>query len=211
MKAEANIVGADGNGIRQRWLYGLRILRDPQVIAPSGKSLRHGAADKLVTAAEARGLQLSELEIRRRVQCARAYPHESQIDQALIDFKTWYDLMMAGFPPYEAEPDEPPADPRTTEERNRARGQLLLLEVGEQGRLFPLNEFEPSEATLKDLIDYADEQDRITEAFAERGRKRRDYIETLMEAVNDDVSQTWLDAHKAAYGNEPGDETTDGQ
>jgi hypothetical protein len=36
---------------------------------------------------------------------------------------------MARFPPYEAEADEPPADPRTNEERNRARGQLLLLEA----------------------------------------------------------------------------------
>ncbi len=48
-----------------------------------------------------------------RLQCARAYPTESQIAEALSGFRTSWDLMAAGFPAYEAEPNEPPADFRT--------------------------------------------------------------------------------------------------
>ena len=202
MTAEKNIVGADGNGIWQRWLWGLRALRDPQLIAPSGRSLRHGEAEKLIRAAEDRGMDLSIQEIQRRLRCARAYPTESQMRHAMTHFKTWFDLIQAGFPPYPVEPDEPPADHRTEAEKKADLARRLLDEVGEQGRLFPLNEFEPAEATLKDLIDYSDEQDRITEAFAERGRQRREYIEQLMVAVDNDVSQTWLEAHKAAFGDD---------
>ena len=148
-------------------------------------------------------MEVSQQEIRRRMQCARADPTESQINHAMTDFKTWYALVMAGFPPYESDPDEPEADHRTKAEQLADLARRMLDEVGEQGRLFPLNEFEPAEATLKDLIDYSDEQDRITEAFAERGRQRRENIEKLMDAVDDDVSQTWLEAHKAAFGDEP--------
>lgn len=202
MTAEKNIVGADGSGIRERWKYGLRILRDQQVIAPGG-GLRHGKAETIIKAAEDRGMEVSAREIRYRMQCARTYPTESQIGNAVADFKTWHDLIQAGFPPYPVEPDEPPADHRTKAERAHDLAQQMLSEVGEQGRLFPLSEFEPAEATLKDLIDYSDDQDRITEAFAERGRQRREYLDTLMNAVDNDVSQTWLAAHKAAFGDEP--------
>lgn len=203
MNAEKIIVGADGSGIRERWKYGLRILRDPEVISQSGASLRHGAAEKLIKAAEDRGMEVSAQEIQRRLRCARAYPTESQIRHAVTDFKTWHDLVLAGFPPYEPVPDELFADHRTKAEQLADLARRMLDEVGEQGRLFPLNEFEPAEATLKDLIDYSDQQDRITEAFAERGRQRREYLDTLMVAVDNDVSQTWLEAHKAAFGDEP--------
>lgn len=76
MNAEKIIVGADGSGIRERWKYGLRILRDPEVISQSGASLRHGAAEKLIKAAEDRGMEVSAQEIQRRLRCARAYPTE---------------------------------------------------------------------------------------------------------------------------------------
>ena len=40
-------------------------------------------------AAKRAGLKLSAQEIRRRLQCARTYPTEAQIRQALADFRTW--------------------------------------------------------------------------------------------------------------------------
>ncbi|HSS11896.1 MAG TPA: hypothetical protein VLL25_18555 [Acidimicrobiales bacterium] len=204
MTAEKGIAAADGGGIRQRWMYGLRLLRDPQAISNGNGGLRHGVADTLIDAAHARGLKLSDREIRYRLQCARTYPTESQIGKILADFQSWWSLMAARFPPTEAEPDEPPADHRTeTERRHDKARQLALAGLGDQGRLFPLDEFEPMESTLKDLVDYASQMEDLTARFAKVDRDRRAYLKTLMEAVNYDLSQTWQAAHMAAYGTEP--------
>jgi hypothetical protein len=206
INAEKAIISADGSGIRQRWLYGLRLLRDPQAMSPNGdgvsQSLRHGITEVLLDVAEKHGLKLSAREIRYRVQCARTYPTESQIGSAAADFRTWRDLCDAGFPTYEAEPEEPAADHRTQAERDHARARQLLLEVGPQGHLFPLDEFEPTEVTLRELVAYADEQDQITERFAARGRERRAYLKDLLQAVDYNVNTTWQDAHQAAYADQ---------
>ena len=205
VRAETTIVNADGGGIRQRWLYGLRLLRDPQAMSQNGNggdavSLRHGVTEQLIAAAEKHGLKLGDREIRRRLQCARAYPTESQIGHAVTDFGTWHDLVAAGFPAYEPEPEEPPADYRTQAEREHAHARQMLLDVGQQGLLFPLEEFEPTEVTLRELLTYADEQDEITERFAKRGRERRAYLKELLVAVDYDANAIWQDAHDRAYG-----------
>lgn len=92
-RQEAAIAAAETNGIRQRWLYGLRLLADDAMMSPGGGGLRHGASASLIQAARTRGLKLSATEIRRRLQCARRYPTEAQISQVLADFKTWFDLL----------------------------------------------------------------------------------------------------------------------
>lgn len=65
--------------------------------------------------------------------------------------------------------------------------------VGEQATLFPLD-FEPATTTLKELLAYTDEQDRITAGFAARGRKRRARLDRLVAAADNDLSMTWLQA-----------------
>ena len=202
MNAEKAIVSADGGGIRQRWQYGLRLLRDPESTSPNGngESLRHGVTQLLIDAAAQRGLKLSDRELRYRLQCARAYQTESQIGNAIADFGSWFALTQAQFPAYEAEADEPLADHRTSAERDHDQARQMLLAVGPQASLFPLAEFEPTQATLKDLLVYADEQDQITERFANRGRERRAYLNELMQAVDHDANATWQDAHERAFG-----------
>jgi hypothetical protein len=185
MHAEKGIVAADGGGIRQRWQYGLRLLHDPDAISTgNGGGLRHGIADRLVEAAQARGLKLNPGEIRNRLQCARTYPNESQIAHAVRDFDSWHDLVAARFPAYEPEPDEAPADYRSEVERRHDKARQLALAVGDQGRLFPLSEFEPTESTLKDLVDYAGQMEDLTARFAKVDRERRLYLKTLMEGPN---------------------------
>jgi hypothetical protein len=49
--------------------------------------------------------KVSAREIQYRLQCARTYPTESQLAKALGDFRTWWDLIQANFPAYEAEAD----------------------------------------------------------------------------------------------------------
>jgi hypothetical protein len=141
VRQERAIAVADSGGIRERWLWGLRLLRDPEAIAPGG-GLKHGVTDQLVAAATGSGMKLSAREIRRRLQCARAYPTEAQIGRAVADFGSWRDLADANFPPIEVDPSEPHADHRTDAERDHDRARALAEMVGRQGALFPLRDFE---------------------------------------------------------------------
>lgn len=198
-RAERSIAAADTSGIRERWLYGLRLLADTDKIAPGG-GLKHDVAAKLVAEATSRGLKLNEREIRRRLQCARAYPTETQIGRACDQFETWRDLYNAAFPAIERPPGEPNADYRTPAEKRRSAARRLAEMVGDQGTLFPLEQFEPDEATLKDLAAYAEEQAELTTRFVEHDRKRSEYLAALVDAANDDLSMTWQAAHRLAFG-----------
>jgi hypothetical protein len=204
VSAEKGIAAADSGGIWERWRYGLRLLADPQAISTgNGGGLRHGAADKLIAAAQAKGLRLSQREIQNRVQCAKTYPTESQMRNIISCFGTWFELVQARFPGVERDPGEPAADYRTTSERRHDAARQMALDVIDQDHLFPLARFEPDVVVLKDLVDYTNEQDQITESFARTGRERHRYLNRLLEAVGYDVARTWRDAHRAAYGTGP--------
>jgi hypothetical protein len=191
------IAAADAGGIRERWMYGLRLLRDPEVMS-STRSLRHGVADQLVAVAKANGLSLSAREIQRCIQCARAYPTEAQIRQALADFATWFELHSAGFPAYGAPEGEPPADHRDASERARdARRQLVRrADEEDQGTLFPLDRYEPTATPLKELRDYAHEMRALTTRFVSRDAKRFAYLDRLVAAAGGDLSMSWQEAHE---------------
>lgn len=195
VRQERAISSADSGSIRERWIWGLRLLRDPDAFAPGSGQLRPGRAEELIHAAAAAGLKLSEREIRYRLQCARTYPTEAQIRHACAEFQDWSGLRVAGFPAYEAPEDEPLADHRDDRERDHDRRRALLDLVGEQGSLFPLSDFEPTVTTLKELADYARQQEELTARFVEHGRKRREYLDDLIAAADGDLSVTWQVAH----------------
>ncbi len=192
------VEAADTNLIREWWMFGLRLLRDQEIMSPSGLSLRHGETEKLIHAAgrDAKGRpRLSAQKIQRAIRCARTYQTESQIRRAATDFDTWSDLVDAGFPPYPAEEGEPPADHRTDRERDEDHHRALLDLVGDQGALFPLRDFEPVVTTLKDLQEYTAQQEELTARFVAHGKKRRDYLNRLIAAADNDLSVTWQEAH----------------
>lgn len=199
LKQERVIAATSGNDIRERWLWGLRVLRDPEVMS-SEKSLRHGAADQLLAIAASGGLRLSAREIQRRLQAARTYQTESQIRRAVADFESWRDLAEANFPSYPAAEGESPADHRDDGERLRDRERDLEDRFGEQGVLFLSSDVQPTLSPLKELQQYADEMAELTSRFVERDRKRREYVDQLIEAVGGDLSVTWLDAHHRVFG-----------
>lgn len=200
------IEAAETSGIRERWMFGLRLLRDPEVMTESGKSLKHGVAEQLIAAAgvDAKGKKrLNEQEIQRCIRCARAYPTEAQIRMAATDFGSWSEIVQAGFPSYDAPDGEPAADHRTEAERarDRARSLAALAEMdSDQLTLFPLDRYEPNESTLKELADYSDEMSAMTARFLKRDEQRREYVERLIEAAGGDMSATWQDAHRRAFG-----------
>jgi hypothetical protein len=211
LRQEKAIAAADKGGIRERWLWGLRLLRDPDAFAPGSSQLKPGRADLLAQAATASGLKLSAREIQYRLRCARAYPTEAEIGNAITDFDTWFDLIQADFPAYEAPPDEPPADHRTKTERDHDRARALLDLIGKQAALFPLSDFEPVTTTLKELQEHTVEMEELTARFAERDAKRRAYLDSLIAAADGDLSMTWQDAQDRlnALDADAYDETSD--
>jgi hypothetical protein len=200
IRQEKAIHAATTNDIRQRWLYGLRLLRDVEAFAPGSSQLRPGWSDELVKSAKANNLKLSAREIRYRLQAARAYKTDSQIRQAAAEFDTWTALIAADFPPFESDPDEPPADHRTDDEKKRDAARRLAEIVGEQGSLFPLDQFEPTQAEIKDLRAYAEQMAELTERFAKRDKERLAYVDELAEAAGGDESMTWQEAHERLTG-----------
>jgi hypothetical protein len=200
IRQEKAISVADSGSIRERWLWGLRLLRDPEAFAPGSSQLKPGRADELVAAAEAAGLKLTIREIQFRLQCARTYSTEAQITNLSSQFESWTELRRAGFPPIPVSPDEPSADHRTQAERDHDHARALIDLIGEQGSLFPLRDFEPVTTTLKELVAYAEQQEELTARFVEHGRKRREYLNSLIEAADGDLGATWQEAHDRLAG-----------
>ncbi len=199
VRQEKAIAAADSGGIRERWLWGLRLLNDAESIAQAG-GLRHGVAEELIASAgktpKGRN-RLGAQEIQRRLRCARAYKTEAEIREALTEFGSWDELCRVGFPPYEVPNGEPLADWRTDTERAHDRARALAEMGSDQLALFPLDQFEPVTTTLKELAAYAEEMAELTARFAERDRQRRAYLDDLIEAAGGDLSATWQEAHEA--------------
>lgn len=217
VKQEEAIARADRGGIYERWRWGGRLLIDTDRMAASGNSLKHGEIEKLIAEAKAAGFELSEQEIQRRLRCARAYKTEAEIRHAVTDFKAWRDLVAAGFPPFEVDSDEVPADHRTKQERMRDAARQLALKANRHPYLpFDVEKF-PVTTPLKELVIELEEQDRITAGFIATGRKRRSYLDALIEAAGGDLEMTWADAYKRAVelgliddeGDEEADEAPD--
>ena len=195
VRQEKAIAAADAGGIRERWLWGLRLLRDPDAFAPGGSQMKAGRADELVQAVKAAGRKISQREIQYRLRAARTYQTESQIAQISARFENWSGLIATDFPAVDALPDEPPADHRSDAERKRDHARALADHLGEQGALFPLSDFEPVTTTLKELAAYAEEMAELTARFAERDKARQDYLDRLIRAAGGDLGMTWQDAH----------------
>lgn len=215
-RQEQKIATADGGGIRQRWLYGLRLIRDPKRMSEGGGGLKHGATAALIEDARKLGIELSRREIQYRIRCGRTYPTESQMRNAVSHFATWHDLVAAGFPPFEPDEEgEPEADHRTDAERAAAAKAELRRQFGPNGgdpqleihlAQFPADRFDPKKSTLKDLLAHAEDMERMTAGYHETDKRRREYLNELLEAVDDDLSATWLAAHLAAFGTEEVDD-----
>ena len=198
-RRERAIAAADAGSIRERWEYGRLLLVDDAMTTPAG-NLRHGVLAGLIAAAVRAGRKVSGREIRRRVQCARVYPCESQIGHAVADFENWRDLAEAGFPAYPAADGERPYDPRSTRDIERAHersGADILPDPWEQRALF---ERFDDDATLGALKRYAEEQAELTARFSRRCDDRLAYLAELIKAVDGDLTATYGRARAVLEG-----------
>ena len=92
IKQEKYIAASDAGSIIERWRYGYTLLDDTNATTPQG-NLRHGVLAGLIGRAAQRGYKISEREIRRRLECARAYKTEAEIGRAAADFEYWWHLV----------------------------------------------------------------------------------------------------------------------
>jgi hypothetical protein len=189
------IAAGDTDSIRDRWKQGLRLLHDRDHFAAGSSQLRPGSAARLVDAHAKRGVKISERELRYRIQCARAYKTETEFGNAVAEFPTWHDLVQAGFPPFPGLDGEPPADWRTAQEIRHDRARQLAAHADQQGVLFPLDQFEPVQSSVKELLEYTEQGEELTARFAAHDRKRRAYVDALVEVSGGDLSLTWQEAH----------------
>lgn len=79
---------AEGEGLRQRWLFGKELLARRE-----GKQLPNGLLDKLVAETKK-----SREELKKRVQFASKYPTEAEVGNAITHFKSWYRIVNEALP-----------------------------------------------------------------------------------------------------------------
>jgi hypothetical protein len=174
------IKASDSGGIWERWRYGRRLVCDDEMTTANGYLL-HGKLDWLV-----RRSKVSEREIQRRLQCARAYPQESQIRQILADFKTWDDLHRANFPPVSATEGERPYNPLETDEivqQHDAQTQRIVEdEQYDGGGLIPRDAF-PDSTPLAEIDRWADQELELMARGMGKAQRRRFYVDGLIKAA----------------------------
>lgn len=179
----------DKHGIEARWIYGRTLITDPRKMAPSGKSLRHGAIEALVADAKAVGSLLSRREIQYRIQCARTYPTITEMRTAACAFEDWTAFRESGFPAVDE--DAAPSPDRVLddlEERDRQEFEQLGM--------FPdlVNGIPVESATLRHLEAYAAQMRQLTANYHRTDEKRAAHLRELRAAVGDDLDVTYADA-----------------
>lgn len=114
VRQEKAIAAADKGGIRERWMWGLRLLRDPEAFNPGSSQLRPHVADEQIAAAQAGGFKLNATEIRLRLRCAQRRAYLEQLIAAAdndlsVTWKDAHDRLGDGAEPGAIE--DPPLDP----------------------------------------------------------------------------------------------------
>lgn len=209
---ERAISAADNSTSMERWRYGRRLACDAQMTTPAG-NFKHGVLEKLIRAS---GGKVSESELQRRLRCGRTYPKLSQIRHAVSDFRAWRELIAAGFPPYEGDPDELPYNPLETKDIIKQHGtegdrrdedsryeEGGLYPRGECGTeaIIPRDTYGDS-TPLHEVDRWADEELELAARHTGRAEKRRRYVDSLIKAVNGDLNATLGEAERRLHGND---------
>src|SRR5258707_10860199 len=190
------IKASDSGGIWERWRYGRRLVCESEMTTARGY-LQHGKIEWLT-----RRSGESERELQRRLQCARAYPQESQIRQLLTDFRTWDDVINSGFPPYPATEDERPYNPLETDEliQQREADRVRFDEDSqyEDGGLIPRDAF-PDSTPMLEISQFADRELELAARYTDKAQRRRFYVDSLIKAAGTDWQSMTLGEAERAF------------
>jgi N6-adenosine-specific RNA methylase IME4 len=88
VRIDAKVDEAEGEGIRERWIFGRRLL-DAQV----GKQLPKGLLDRV-----AERTHKSRRELQYRLQFARMYASAEEVRNAIAQFRSWYAIVNKALP-----------------------------------------------------------------------------------------------------------------
>ena len=209
LKLEKNIAASDTGGILERWRYGRTLLTDPKRTHPNGR-LKHGELAKLVTEAKAAAFDISDTEIQRRMQAARAYETEAEVSHAVRQFGTWHDLVAAGFPQVELPDGVDPGEPYDPHAADRKPPKAASQEPLTTSDGKPVPEFSPRirfggdehgpRSTIEDLYGACKESEGYTDRMIANDAKRRAYVDDLASAVGGDLTKTWYEAEARMRG-----------
>ena len=208
LRLEKNIAASDTGGVRERWAYGCRLLADGTATTPNG-NLKNGVRAGLVAESAARGHKLSEREISRRLQCAKMYPTEAQLCQALAQYGAWSDLAEANFPPVElpegTDPGEP-FDPRDADEKLRDANAELERRKAQNPEQLALWDWSPRysfqgdehgpRSTLEQLYAACDVSERFTAGMAKYDADRRAYVDDMARECGGNLQASWFEGEK---------------
>jgi hypothetical protein len=184
-KYEGQVASAEAHGVLARWKWGRDVLADPRLVNLAGSLWRgRRIAEGLIEAAEAKGRSLSEREIQRRLQFARAYETEAQALAAVAVYGSWEGLHRAGFPPVMA-PDEG-LDP---EPEQGSLDEYLPGAFNFDGLLRPR-----AMTPLRVVVAYAGDRKRKTAAARRRDRFVDEQLAELIEAAGGDLDVTYGEA-----------------
>lgn len=196
----------DRHSIEHRWRHGRAILTDPEMMSASGKSLKHGAMDKLIAIAKAAGVKLSEREIQWRIQCARAYKTINEIRRSTSDFADWTALVEAGFPvTYIDESVDEIDDIETvgaSDESPTEWDQDPLFDipgfkavVKVRGRKVDL-----SDLTVREAVDYRDMCHEMHANFGRTVAQVESSVEVMLRGCGGDLEANAIEAWRAGAG-----------
>jgi hypothetical protein len=173
------IQASDSGGAFQRWRYGRRCVCDDEMTTPKG-NLRDGKMEWLIRHSGA-----SRREIQYRLQCAKAYPKESQLRMAIAQYGSWFALTRAGFPPFEGDPDERPYNPLETDElaKQHETATQRIVEDSQYvgGALIPRDAF-PDNTPMPEIDRWTDQELELQARGLHRAQERRFYVDGLIKA-----------------------------
>lgn len=210
-RLEKKIADADRSGVVDRWKYGRALLADRRLTSETGH-LRDDVVEGLISEARAAGFDLSEEEIRRRLDCAQAYSSESEIGRAAAGVHGWRALVDAGFPPPQEQEDstrpalldrrgqvDPAVQPwqqPTLDEDNRS---VFPREIRIGGTTL-----DRDACTLRTLTDYLNERERWTRAHTRKNAQLRAHLDALIDACGGDLTIIYREAvHRADHTTKP--------
>lgn len=176
------IKASDSGGIWERWRYGRRLVCDDQMTTPKG-NLRDGKMEWLIRHSGA-----SRREIQHRLQCAKAYPQESQLRTASAQYGSWFALREAGFPPVSATEGERPYNPLETDEivqqQEKATRRAAEDAQYDDGALIPRDAF-PDSTPMPEIDRWTDQELELQARGMGRAQRRRFYVDGLIKAGGD--------------------------
>lgn len=124
-RMELTIRESDGEGIRLRWAFGKKLLEQR-----TGEQLPRGLAKEVMDAVD-----ISRTELTNRMRFAKEFPTQREVDNAIVNFRSWYQITSKAFAKTTASKKKRPAVAKGVELIELKRIKKRLKELDKQDSL----------------------------------------------------------------------------